>query len=186
MTAAPVPIATARLDLVPASVESIRAALAGRAALESALGAVVPETWPPEFLDRPALEFVDERLRAHPAEAPWWMHFILLKPDAMEPRTLIGSGGYAGPPTPEGSVEIGYGIVADRQRRGYAAEAAQGLIERAFATPGVTHVLAHTLPSLAGSIGVLARCGFRPVGDGVEPGTVRYRLDRPGLSAESL
>jgi RimJ/RimL family protein N-acetyltransferase len=186
VTGAPAPIATARLELVPASVESIRAALAGRAELAASLGVVVPETWPPEFLDRAALEFVLQRLTAHPEEAPWWMHFILLKAEGSEPRTLIGSGGYAGRPTPEGSVEIGYGIVADRQRRGYAAEAARGLIERAFATPGVTHVLAHTLPDLAGSIGVLSRCGFRFVGNGAEPGTVRYRLDRHASSAESI
>jgi [ribosomal protein S5]-alanine N-acetyltransferase len=172
------PIATARLDLVPASLETLAAALAGNEVLAAALGARVPPTWPPEFLDRPALEFVTVRLAQHPEEAEWWMHFVVSREIAGEPRALIGSGGFAGPPAPDGSVEIGYGIVADRQRRGYATEAARGLIARAFDVPRVTHVVAHTMPELAGSIGVLERCGFRCVGAGAEPGTVRYRLDR--------
>jgi [ribosomal protein S5]-alanine N-acetyltransferase len=172
-------ITTARLDLIPASVETTLAALAGNAVLAAALGVDVPETWPPEFLDRPALEFVAARLAAHPAEVDWWMHFVVLRDAGAGRRALVGSGGYAGPPTAEGAVEVGYGIVADRQRRGYASEAVRGLVAGAFATPGVTHIVAHTLPDLVASIGVLKKCGFRLDGNGAEPGTVRYRLDPP-------
>jgi ribosomal-protein-alanine N-acetyltransferase len=171
-------ITTERLELVPPTLDTLRAAIESPAALAEALDAAVPATWPPEFLDRPALEFTLARFFAHPDESDWWMFFVLLRAREGGRRTLIGSGGYKGPPGKDGAVEIGYGIVADRRRQGYASEAALGLVGRAFADPRVTHVLAHTLPDLVGSIGVLRRCGFRPDGDGEEPGTIRFRLDR--------
>ena len=36
-------------------------------------------------------------------------------------RTLIGSGGYAAPPGTDGTVEVGYAIVAAYQRKGYTS-----------------------------------------------------------------
>jgi RimJ/RimL family protein N-acetyltransferase len=35
-----------------------------------------------------------------------------------------------------------------------------------------------TLPELVGSIGVLRKCGFRHIGEGSEPGVIRYELTR--------
>ena len=107
----------------------------------------------------------------------WWLYFVVL-PQAHDGRTLIGSVGYKGPPSDDGMVEVGYGIVRDRHRQGYASEAARGLIARAFASPDVTRVTAETYPELVGSIGVLRRCGFRFVGEGSEPGVIRYEITR--------
>jgi RimJ/RimL family protein N-acetyltransferase len=42
----------------------------------------------------------------------------------------------------------------------------------------VRRVIAETLPELAGSIGVLRRCGFRLLGEGSEPGVIRFELRR--------
>ena len=50
-------IVTERLDIVPATIEMTRAALAGGQALAMSLDAIVPATWPPEYLDPPSLEF---------------------------------------------------------------------------------------------------------------------------------
>jgi ribosomal-protein-alanine N-acetyltransferase len=75
-------------------------------------------------------------------------------------------------------VEVGYGIVRDQHRHGYASEAAGGLLARAFASPDVTRVTAETYPELVGSIGVLRRCGFRFIGEGSEPGVIRYEITR--------
>jgi RimJ/RimL family protein N-acetyltransferase len=155
----------------------MRAALEGDAALASVLSAVVPATWPPEFLDRPALEWTLERLEEAPNGGDWWLHFIVLL-DTPEGRTLIGTAGYKGPPDPEGTVEVGYGIVRDQQRRGYASETVRGLLADAFARPTVRRVMAETYPELAGSIGVLRKCGFRHIGQGSEPGVIRYELTR--------
>src|SRR6185503_7028869 len=119
--------------------------------------------WPHEYLDAPALEYVLNRLENHPAEAGWWMYFVLL-PEGPK-RTLIGTAGYKGPPA-EGAVEIGYGIVHDQRRRGYASEAVAALLERAFAENSVKQVIAETLPELVGSIGVLRKAGFSDAGAG--------------------
>jgi RimJ/RimL family protein N-acetyltransferase len=169
------PIRTARLELIPATPDSLRAALAGPEALATALGAAVPASWPPEFLDAAALEYTLERLERGTGQAGWWMYYVVLH-DAGE-RTLIGSAGYKGPPD-GGTVEIGYGIVADRRRRGFAVEAAQALIARAFDRSDVTRVIAETLPELVGSIAVLRRCGFELEGEGSEPGVIRFTRAR--------
>jgi len=169
-------IATPRLRLVPVSIGTIEAALTGPQALAAGLGVTVPPTWPPDLLDRPALEFTRARLVEQPDADGWWFYFVLL-PEPAE-TTLIGVAGYKGPPDPEGCVEVGYGIVADRRRRGYATEATRALVERAFTIPSVEAVVAETLPDLVPSIGVLAKLGFRLTGAGSEPGVIRYRLDR--------
>ena len=98
-------------------------------------------------------------------------------------RSLIGSAGYKGPPSADGSVEVGYGIVEDHRRRGYATEAAMGLVDRAFSVAEVGRVIAETLPELAGSIGVLHKCGFRLLGAGSEPGVIRFELTRADYAA---
>ena len=154
-----------------------QAALDGPEALAAALDAVVPETWPPDLLDEPALRFTLGRLGAGLEQAGWWMYFVIL-PDAEGGRTLVGSAGYKGPPSADGTVEVGYGIVGDHQRRGYASEATRGLVTRAFAHPAVRRVIAETLPELTPSIGVLHKCGFHLIGEGSEPGVIRFELTR--------
>ena len=170
-------IVTERLELVPATMQRTRAALEGEPALAASLGASVPATWPPEFLDPPSLEFTLDRLAVGPEQAGWWLHFVVLAHGASG-RTLIGSAGYKGPPSPDGTVEVGYGIVREHQRNGYASEAVRGLLAHAFADPAVQRVIAETLPELAPSIGVLRKCGFRLIGDGSELGVIRFELTR--------
>jgi RimJ/RimL family protein N-acetyltransferase len=170
-------IVTQRLELIPATAELTRAALAGARALSTTLNAVVPSTWPPEFLDAPALEFTLGRLEESPEEAGWWLHFVVL-PGGAAGRTVIGSAGYKGPPTPDGTVEVGYGIVRDHHRQGYASEVVRALLAHAFALPAVRRVIAETLPELTPSIGVLRKCGFQLIGDGSEPGVIRFELTR--------
>jgi RimJ/RimL family protein N-acetyltransferase len=177
-------VITERLELLPATPESTRAALEGKPALAAMLGVIVPSSWPPEFLDPPSLEFTVRRLTEGPEQAGWWLHFVLLT-QAAAGRTLIGSAGYKGPPSPEGTVEVGYGIVPDHQRQGYASEAVRGLLAHAFAVPAVQRVIAETLPELTPSIGVLRKCGFRLVGEGSEPGVIRFELTRADYSAGS-
>lgn len=169
-------IRTARLALVPASGELLTAALDGPEALAAGLGARVPPTWPPEFVDPPALEFTRDRLALAPDQRDWWMFFVVLASTGDGP-VLVGTAGYKGPPT-DGAVEIGYSIVSDHRRRGYASEAVRGLLARAFGVRQVHRVVAETLPELAPSIAVLRKCGFAPAGEGSEPGVVRFEITR--------
>ena len=170
-------ITTARLDLVPATIDLTRAALDDAPGLGVALNATVPPTWPPELLDRPALEFTLDVLRRHPDQAGWWLYFVVLRASAGT-RTLIGSVGYKGPPREDGTVEVGYGIVEDHRRHGYASEATRALISRAFSYPPTRRVTAETFPELTASIGVMRSCGLSFIGDGSEPGVICYELTR--------
>jgi RimJ/RimL family protein N-acetyltransferase len=176
-------IQTDRLDLVPATPEVVRAALEGPASLAAALGVVVPPTWPPEYLDTDSLTFTLARLTEGSDQLGWWLHFVVLR-QGPDPRTLIGSAGFCGRPTPDGVVEIGYSIVRDRQRQGFATEVARGLVDQAFLHPGVQSVIADTLPHLTPSIGVLRKCGFAQTPEAPAPGVIRFVLPRaPGPSA---
>jgi [ribosomal protein S5]-alanine N-acetyltransferase len=175
-------ILTERLELIPATVELTRAALAGGQSLRVGLAATVPPSWPPQYLDAPALQFTLERLAEGPDQASWWLHFVVLSASP-NGRTLVGSAGYKGPPSPAGTVEVGYGIVSEYQRQGYAAEAVWGLLAHAFAVPAVHRVIGETLPQLTASIGVLRKCGFQLVGEGSEPGVIRFALARGNYAA---
>jgi len=168
---------TERLEIVPATPDLVRAALDGPRPLAAGLGASVPPTWPPEYLDATSLQFTLDRLSEGPAQEGWWLHFVVLR-SGPGGRVLIGSGGYKGPPTPDGSVEVGYSIVTDHRRRGFATETVRALVVRAFSLSSVRRVIAETLPELTPSIGVLRKCGFRQIDGGSEPGVVCFELTR--------
>lgn len=170
-------IQTDQLDLVPATPELVQAALEGSVSLAAALGSVVPQTWPPEYLDADSLSFTLARLAEGEEQMGWWLHFVVLRA-ASEPGTLIGSAGFCGRPTPEGVVEVGYGIVSDRRRQGFALEVVRGLVAHAFSFADVQCVIAHTLPDLIPSIGVLTKSGFQlAVGEPSE-GVLQFVLPR--------
>ena len=164
---------TPRLTLIAATPPLMRADLEGQAALANALGVAVPMAWPPDLYDDDAIRFSLAMLE-DPANQGWTFYYVVL--NAAQP-TLIGLAGYKGHPR-DGTVEIGYAVLADYQRRGFASEAAEALVANAFRHPAVVRVIAETLPALDGSKGVLRRTGFAFVGDGSEPGIIRYALER--------
>jgi RimJ/RimL family protein N-acetyltransferase len=104
--------------------------------------------------------------RMRQAEPSAWTHGFAIV-DAMT-GTVVGSCGYKGPPDPDGSVEIAYGIHPDQQGRGYAKESAAALVEFAFGA-GARLVRAHTKPDNHASARVVVACGFERVGDIVDP-----------------
>jgi ribosomal-protein-alanine N-acetyltransferase len=104
--------------------------------------------------------------RIRKAEPSAWTHGFEIV-DAMTGR-VVGSCGYKGPPDPEGTVEIAYGIHPDQQGRGYAKESAAALVEFAFGA-GARVVRAHTRPHNNASARVLVACGFEQIGEIVDP-----------------
>ena len=162
-------IFTTRLRLVPATPDIARAELEGSAAFAALLAADVPAGWPPPLNDHDSMTFFLGLAESSPGWGAWY--FVLGK-------DLIGNGGFKGPPDADGVVEIGYSIIPEHHRRGFASEAMEALIRWAFSHGEVSRVVAHTFPNLAGSIGVLARLGFRPAGEGEEAGTIRFELVR--------
>lgn len=78
---------------------------------------------------------------------------------------VIGAAGFKGPPSADGTVEIAYGIVPNYEARGYATEAACGLLSFALNSGRVQVARAHTLPEKNASTRVLTKCGFEFVGE---------------------
>lgn len=172
-------IETESLRLVPATEESLTAALAGPLELGNALGVTVPATWPPEHFDAETLTFARDRLAEAPEQDGWWTYFFTHAHDAV----LVGAGGFKGPADATGSVEIGYSIVPDFRLRGYAKEAVRGLVARAFERPDVLRVVGDTLPLLTPSIRTLESCGFVPAEESPELGVIRFELTRDRYAA---
>ncbi|MEM9972131.1 MAG: GNAT family N-acetyltransferase [Pseudomonadota bacterium] len=76
---------------------------------------------------------------------------------------VVGLCGFKGLPTPEGSVEIGYGVASEHRGRGYATEAVRLLIAEARKLQ-VQVIIAETEASNLPSERVLERNQFRAVG----------------------
>lgn len=172
-------IESPRLRLVSASIDIVDADLLGRDALAAALETHVPDNWPPELYDRPAVEYTRAKLRDR---AEWgWSTWYLLEKEP--PVTLMGVCGFKGRPESSGSVEIAYSLLPQFRSTGFASEAVSRLVEWAFTHAVVTEVRAETLPHLLQSIRVLERNGFRLAGAGSEHGVVRYALSRRNMES---
>jgi RimJ/RimL family protein N-acetyltransferase len=97
---------------------------------------------------------------------PWMFGYSVVQ---RETGSEIGHCGFKGPPSADGVVEIAYGIDPDHQRNGYATEAAEALVSFAFGSGQVRVVCAHTLPDAPASKRVLTKCGFRYIGEVIDP-----------------
>ena len=124
--------------------------------------------------------FHDRLTEGGGAVAVWYVWYAIRRPTDDEPAILVGCGGYFGPPLDDGTVEIGYSVVPEWRRHGFATELVHALTNRAFDVPGVRRILAEAAIENAASIGVLTRCGFRRMGTGREPHYDRFQLDRAG------
>jgi RimJ/RimL family protein N-acetyltransferase len=182
----PVPsgFTTSRLELRVATLDLLRAELESPAAFAGRLGLAVPPDWPPGEYDEGAIRWVVAKLEQPGARPDWWFYYVVRRAAAAQEAALVGCAGYKGPPDDSGTVEIGYSVLPGERRRGYASEAAGALVDRAFSHPGVRRVIAQTLPHLEPSIGVLAKCGFRLVGPGMEEGAILFELTRAEWRAD--
>jgi len=120
------------------------------------------------------------RMRASKEPDPWTHGFRVLEANT---NLTIGNCGFKGPPV-DGAVEIAYAIDYEHQGRGYATEAAQALVDFASSREAVRLIRAHTVPDGNASKRVLAKCGFRYVGEVADPedGTVSRFERAPAAS----
>lgn len=157
-------LATDRLLLAPTTVPMLDAALGQDWPRLSSLldGASLAGQWS-HFDD--ALAWMRQFLIDRPDPSPWWHYLIVHRAD----HRLIGTCGFKGAPSAEGTVEMGYEIDDQYQGRGLATEAAGKLVAFAFAQPGVQAVLAHTLATENASVQVLRKNGFAFVREKIDP-----------------
>jgi RimJ/RimL family protein N-acetyltransferase len=153
-----------RLDLVLLSTEVMRSLIAGDwAAVEPLIGARVPDAWRTAewrwLRDRPS------QAEADPAVIPWFPRALLLRRGAERPDPIVvGHAGFHGPPDEEGRVEIGYTVIEEHRRRGFAEEAVRALMGWALGEQGVTGFRASVGPWNAPSLHLVRKLGFVRVG----------------------
>jgi len=143
-------VQTKNLKLVPRTVEEVRAMVE----------AMTPSEKAELSADWLAL------LRTSTSPDPWTHGFSLVHRDS---DTVVGMCGFKGPPAADGVVEIAYGVSPEYRGKGYATEAAQSLTEYAIESGKVRVVRAHTLPEPNASTRVLTKCGFRRIGEVIDP-----------------
>ena len=155
------------------------------AAFFTALNVQSEASWPPDYMDRVAMEWTEARLNASPDDAGWYF-WAFIWPDFVGGKDrLVGGGGFKGPPDEKGSVEIGYSMLTSFHEQGLATEAVEALVRWAFSTGQVREVIADTLPHLIASQRVLEKAGFVETGTREEDGVkiVRFALQRERVAA---
>jgi ribosomal-protein-alanine N-acetyltransferase len=141
---------TRKLKLVPQTLDEVRAMVEAMTPSEKA---ELSADW-------------QAGLRDSTSADPWTLGFSLVHRDS---DTVVGKCGFKGPPAADGMVEIAYGVSPEYRGKGYATEAAQSLTDYAFSSGKVRVVRAHTLPEPNASTRVLIKCGFRRIGEVIDP-----------------
>ncbi|MER7172198.1 GNAT family N-acetyltransferase [Streptomyces mesophilus] len=102
-----------------------------------------------------------DQLDTDPSAAPWTVRAVVSEPDG----AVVGDAGFHGPPDDSGMVEVGYTVVPEHRRRGYARATLRALLRRAAAEPAVRTVRARVRSDNAASLATLTGFGFTRVGE---------------------
>ena len=161
---------TGRLELRPLPAAAAGALPDDREAASRILGATLHPDWPQsDLLD--VLPLQASAARSAECFGVW----VIIE---RETNLVIGDIGFIGPPDDRGSVEVGYSVIPDRRRRGYAAEAARAMVDWALHRPSVSVVVAGCDKDNVPSIRTLERIGFLQTGEA--DGQIRWRYGRQG------
>lgn len=106
------------------------------------------------------------RIRGSSLVDPWTYGFSWA---CRNSDSVVGKGGFKGPPSADGVVEIAYGVFPDHQGKGYATEGVQALVAWALSSGQVRVVWAHTFAEANASARVLTKCGFVKLGEVMDP-----------------
>ncbi len=175
-------IETTRLKLIPATVALARAEIGDRREFARLLGASVPDNWPPETA-ADALPLFLGWLEAAPDRVGWFGWYALVAGDEGAAPVLVGGGGFMGPPR-DGVAQIGYSVLPQFQRQGYATEMVRELVKWALGQLQVVRIVAETEWANPASVRVLEKAGFAFVGPAAEPGGTRFELSGGTATAE--
>jgi len=157
-------IQTKNLILAPHLPRHLRALLRGEQEFKNIAGLRVADGIRDQFLSASS-DFIKSIDNAREAD-PWRLGFAVIHSTE---NTLIGMGGFPGPPDADGVAEIAYGIAPAYQGKGYATEVANALIDFASRDKSVRLLCAYTLTETNASTRVLAKCGFKKVSETVDP-----------------
>ena len=177
---------TPRLTVLAASRALLTAELHKPQYFPVLLGAALPAHWPTGEYDRDAMRYFLEQLTAGGRTAAGWYGWYALRKATPEvPRTLVGVGGFLGPPDAAGTAEISCSIADEWRGQGLATELVAGQVQHAAGTAMVRHLLAHTTTANAAAQQVLLRNGFLATGF-ADDGRLRFELPVAAAAAAPL
>ena len=162
---------TDRLRLVAGTEALAAAEIKDKAEFAKLLGALVPETWPPDNL-RDVLDYFYALYKEH-SEWGGWLTWYAVRIDSDYP-IVCGGVGFKGPPDEQGMVEIGCSVLPEFQGQGVATEMVGGIVQWAKQQPHVKRIEAETNTDNKASIRVLEKNGFICAGPGSEQNTIRF------------
>ena len=158
-------IHASRLDLVLMSPPLMRSMLAEDwATAGRLLGAQIPQEWRTGHWrwlgNRPA------QAEADPSVIPWLPRVQLLRQPADRGGggLVVGDAGFHGPPDDEGRVEIGYMVISEYRRRGFAEEAVRALMAWSARERGITRFRASIGLQNIPSLSLIRKLGFVQAG----------------------
>jgi ribosomal-protein-alanine N-acetyltransferase len=113
------------------------------------------KSWPDEDVIETLPKIHNNLLQvAAPTGFESWM---IIKNDTLE---IIGDAGFKGINSERGTIDIGYGIIKEERRNGYAEEAVKALIKWAFSNEIVKAITANCLTTNTISINLLKKLNF--------------------------
>jgi len=155
-------IGTERMSLIALTADALDELLAGA---ESVEGVSIPPWWPNSDADEASMvRSFGERLRDEPSLLQW--RFRLMS--ELDTGAMIGHCGFHDPPH-DGRLELGYTVLAEHRRRGYATEAILGLMNEAVTEHGVHRFRLAISPANEPSLSLAERLGFEVVGEQIDP-----------------
>ena len=145
---------TLRLQIITFELDMIKALLEGAEELEKRIPYCVPDDYPMDVYKQ-FFPYKIDRFTKHPEENMWEGLII-----QRESQTVIGDVGFKGSPNERGEINLGYSILPRFQGKGYATEAATGMIEWGLAQLGVKKISATCSLDNSASIRVLQKAGL--------------------------
>ncbi len=158
---------TERLELRPLPAAAANVLPEDREDAARILGAALPLDWPQADL----LELLPIQASASLSDERFGIWVMIER----ESGSVVGDVGFMGPPNDGGSIEIGYSVIPNLRRRGYATEAARTIVDWALQESGVKVVVASCDNDNGSSIRTLERIGFLRVHE--VDGQIRWRYD---------
>jgi ribosomal-protein-alanine N-acetyltransferase len=147
------------IRLLPLPLDAMKALVAGERSRASELtGIDLPEFFTEERMIW-LCNYRIAQIEADPTTAPWLVRVVVSEGHA------VGHAGFHGPPDENGMVEVGYSVVPEFRRRGYAKVIVRAMLERAASEPDVAVVRASISPDNEASLATIAGFGFTKVGE---------------------
>lgn len=146
---------TERLILIPYTTEICTNLLKNDFKDLSRLGLSKGKSWPDDDVMETLPKIINNLSQVEsPTGFESWM---IVKKDTLE---IIGDAGFKGFNYIDKNVDIGYGIIKEERRKGYAEEAVRELVKWAFSREIVKEITAGCLLDNVGSIHLLKKLNF--------------------------